>query len=743
MVPSQFRSGRDRCYGPLAVAGQPSLEAPTGHDAVSAPADAQPQQIRGENPGWDNSVKRRRTRPVRVGNLVIGGGRPVLMQSMTTTTPEDLTGSLAQIQALQRAGCSLVRIAVPSIEAASALGPLRKAMAERGITTSLVADVHFIPRAALEAARHAEKVRINPGNFATDLGDARRRIRPLLDLLEDRGAALRIGVNHGSLAPYVADTLGHGPNGMVGSAMDYLRICRDAGFGQVVVALKASNPAVMVEANRLLVRRMNAEQMDYPIHLGVTEAGEGLEGCLRSAVGIGTLLLEGIGDTIRVSLTGDPVREIEACRSILQAAGAAVAPGPDPGTVPRPVSAAWRGLAVGGSHPPRVEQVVHLNRPREHLIQQMAAAAEDPIHPAESFLCRMTWQPDAAAVAESAATLGKVRQRLGAGGNPIWLDLQLAGTRGQRFRGAGEAPADFDKDDLGPATALLETVDGLCLSIPPGPGFPTERAPRLLEQLARIRPGIHIRWHLEAPSGVPDPSDSQLLDALNPDAWMDAAGKMASRLLHLTHQAGLEWPCFSWRGPGLTGLGRILASHLAAASAGAPRPILMPWMPRDPWAAAVEAGSLLLDGIADALIVECGTDESSKAAEPAQGSPDPAALKVAYALMQASRRRLTRAEFISCPGCGRLAYDLEGTVRRLKASFGHLQGVKIAVMGCAVNGPGEMADADFGYVGSIAGKVDIYAGRQRIHRAILPEAAQQLLIGLLQERGLWSDPPGQ
>ncbi|MBD3237280.1 MAG: (E)-4-hydroxy-3-methylbut-2-enyl-diphosphate synthase, partial [Candidatus Eisenbacteria bacterium] len=256
------------------------------------------------------STARRTTRTVRVGDLKIGSVHPIAVQSMTTTTPAERDESLAQIRALRAAGCALVRLAVPSVEAARALGPLREALRREGIDLPLVADVHFLPAAALEAAAHAEKVRINPGNFAPAAEAVRPRLAPLIDRLRERGGALRIGVNHGSLAPYLTEAQGHGPEAMVASALEYVRHCWGLDFRDLVVSLKASNPAVMVAANRLLAERLDAEGYDVPIHLGVTEAGEGAEGELRSAVGIGALLLDGIGDTIRVSLTGDPAAEI-------------------------------------------------------------------------------------------------------------------------------------------------------------------------------------------------------------------------------------------------------------------------------------------------------------------------------------------------------------------------------------------------------------------------------------------------
>ncbi len=622
---------------------------------------------------------------------MVGGGGPIVIQSMTTTTPEDLEGSLAQIGALQAAGCQIVRLAVPSIEAARALAPLREAMRARALDVPLCADVHFNPRAAYEAARHVEKVRINPGNFAPTPEEARQRLAPLIDLARERGIALRIGVNHGSLAPHVAAAYGHGPRGMVASAIEYLRFCRDAGFEQLVVALKASNPAIMVAANRLLVETLRAEGMDYPIHLGVTEAGAGQEGVLRSALGIGALLLEGIGDTIRVSLTGDPVPEIEACRRILRAVEAESAASSTqlaPATARASVLSRWGKLTVGATRPPCVELVLRL---RPHKNGERTAAWEGlertlglaaPESPAESILLMDPEAPRRADVWADAVL--ELRARLAAREAPpaVWLSWP-----------AGELarlPAE-----------IATTVDGLHLLV--DAAIPPPRIARGLEALARARPDLALRWHLAATASV----------------------ALASALVEATRAAGLPAPALTWSGPDLAAVGRTLAERVVAGPGAdaSLRPVLVGWMPADPVHAAIAFGPLLLDGGIDALIVD---------------GPDP---QPAYDLLQLTRRRLLRADFISCPGCGRLAYDLEGAVRSLKAKFGHLAGVKIAVMGCAVNGPGEMADADVGYVGSAAGKVDVYAGRERVGRALDPVQAEALLVALLQARGLWREPP--
>jgi len=538
--------------GPAAAGGRRALMAGTDEDAMSG----QPVQ--------------RRTRSVAIGSVVIGGGAPIAIQSMTTTTPDQVGASVRQIAALAAAGCHLVRLAVPSPRAARALPALRRALADEGLAVPLVADVHFNPAVALLAAPHVEKLRINPGNFAATPRAARRPLSELIAALRERGAALRIGVNHGSLPDALTARLGHGPRALVRAAIDYLLLSQELGATALVVSIKASNPALMLEANRRLVRESPPAIADIPIHLGVTEAGLGRDAVLRSYAGLAPLLLEGIGETIRISLTGDPVAEIDACRRLLDA-------------------------------------VPVVRRPRPRSAQRAAPG------PARLALAL----PNASPPPETPSPTETE-------GNAIPVEVLLPARRGD----PPESPTHAD---------------------------------------AAIAAWRH---------------------------WLRAAGFSRAAQAPLGHTSELpddRWP-------------RLSPDHDRAA---------------------VELTTCLIEGAADGLIVPIDPGPRPDARQLAAAIT--ADLGFADALLQATRRRLSRAEFISCPGCGRLRFDLEATVRRLQQRFGQFAGVKIAVMGCVVNGPGEMADADFGYVGAGPNRVDLYVGRRAVERGLTAREAERRL----------------
>lgn len=720
-------------------------------------------------------ASRRESRPVRVGEVTIGGGWPIVIQSMTTTSPEDVEGSLRQIASLAAQGCALVRLAVPTPRSLEGLARLRARLREQRLPVALVADVHFQPRLALEASAFVEKVRINPGNFAASLAEADRELARLLPCLASRGVALRIGVNHGSLPPFLVEIHGAGPAGMAETAMEYLRLCCARNFTEVVVSLKASDPAMMVAANRLLAHRMKAEAIFAPIHLGVTEAGEGWEGACRSGVGIGALLLEGIGDTIRVSLTGDPAQEIPICRALLAGveraggigAHASVRVADDR---PRARAAQWNELAIGGPHPPRVEASAPARMagafrfsdptavPTSPPPSDRAAGASPPpsdrvastspppskASPArgsavESLLVSLSEEDlEHASLAALAERWRDARSR----GLPVWLEMPLD-RWAHLFGAAASAQAK--------AALPLANAEGIALRIrladlAGGPHAPARnsQARELCDAMRQAGFARRLRLNFDLSTATPVRAQEQE-DASRADDEMprphsmraDEAAAQAQAAIDFAAvfgQAGLAIEAISCAGPGSSAVLRAIAGGPAAE---ATRPLLAARMPADSWEAIVSVGALLLDRSVDLITVPVD-DRASPAAHSFSGEnacDSSAKIALAVDLLHATRRRLARAEFISCPGCGRAPLDLAPTVRRLKARFGHLRDVKMAVMGCSVNGPGEMADADYGYVGAGTNRVDLYAGGRIVARRLTPEQADEALAALLAERG--------
>ncbi|MDE7427082.1 MAG: (E)-4-hydroxy-3-methylbut-2-enyl-diphosphate synthase [Muribaculaceae bacterium] len=503
-----------------------------------------------------SNIKRRPTVEVRVGNVGIGGENPVRVQSMTNTPTLDTERSVAQAIALSHAGAELVRLTAQGVPHAKNLGNIRTALRNAGITTPLVADIHFNPAAAFAAAEEVEKVRINPGNFvdpartfkkleytdeeyAAELARIRERLIPFIDLCREKGTAIRLGVNHGSLSDRIMSRYGDTPAGMVESALEFLRVFREQNFDQVVISIKASNVKVMVDTVRLLVKAMDAEDMHFPLHLGVTEAGDGEDGRVKSAVGIGTLLAEGIGDTIRVSLSEDPVEEIPVAREIIKHVE----------NLPPRVSPCEPGNENGHSH---------------------------------------TDSPN----------------------SPI----------------------------------LAVGVDGL------GGGYQT----------------------ISVPLTQPLPKSGKIL---------------------------------------------LRASYPAYYT---PEQVAV--------AASVDLGSLLLDGYGDAIEI--------KAPSMSQETIN----NLELSILQATRRRFSKTEYIACPGCGRTLFALSDVLRKIKAATSHLKGLKIGVMGCIVNGPGEMADADYGYVGAAAGCVSLYRGKECVQKNVPENEALAHLMDLIKADGRWVDP---
>ncbi|MDH4121023.1 MAG: (E)-4-hydroxy-3-methylbut-2-enyl-diphosphate synthase [Deltaproteobacteria bacterium] len=602
--------------------------------------------------------RRRPTRQVMVGTVGVGGSNPIRVQSMLTCPTHNVEAVLAEMALLQGAGCEIVRVTVPTQKDLDALPAIRQGMASRGIVMPLVADIHFNPRLAEECVPFVDKVRINPGNFADqkkfsqreytqaqyeeELARVEETLVPLIRRLKHHGKALRVGVNHGSLSDRVINRHGDSPQGMVEAAMEYLRILSRHGYHDILLSMKSSNPLVMIQAYRRLALALAAEGMDYPLHLGVTEAGDGWEGILKSAAGIGALLADGLGDTIRVSLTGPAVEEIPAAQALLAGLEALKgAPAWPEHNLPVPLTYARRATrrVMAGDTP------VGAGRPAALLA--LGGTTKDKTPPLGFDGRILPAPPD---------DLGNV--------SPVALHV-AAGSLGGGKSFLKQRPVVMVQEDHIDHSSLVELLD--------------------------------MAQALAGGEGEGDPSLLAVKGANPLYALRRLAQHMAAR--------GLEWPL------------AVAASEAVFAGDSA----LLNF--------AGQLGALTADGLLDALIL------------PVEGLPadqDPA--RFGQILLQATRLRAYAAEFISCPSCGRTLFDLPTTTARVKARTRHLTGVRIAVMGCVVNGPGEMADADFGYVGGAPGKVNLYRGKECVERGVAEDQAVERLVALIKQDGRWTEP---
>ena len=638
---------------------------------------------------------RRPTFEVRIGDVGVGGANPIRIQSMTTTDTQDVAGTADQTERLAAAGCEIVRITAPSIRDAEALGEIRAELSRRGVKVPLVADIHFTPNAAMEAALHVEKVRINPGNYADrkkfevrEYSDAAyreevermaERFRPLVLRCKEHGRAMRIGTNHGSLSDRILNRFGDTAEGMVESALEFLDVCEAESYRDVIFSMKASNPQVAIHAYRLLARRLAERAGDdgfsvpsYPFHVGVTEAGDGDDGRVKSAIGIGALLEDGIGDTIRVSLTEDPVKEVPVARVIAARYdtrdGQAPAPLPGEPYVDDPFAharrRAGRVLDFGGDEPVRVD----------------------------AHLGPVPYDPEAAAdaIVTGLAALGDLACE--------GLEVEVA-ERVDLERLPGFADALRERGVVIPLAAIV-----------PG-ALAAEAAPHVSRIGVRVQPGdiAHsgegiTEWIL------PEDRDAAaaILQQGAPDA-VSVEGALPTHavrsLVSLLRESG-------------AGSVPIILRHRSDPLLGAEAAIVR---------AATDLGALLCDGIGDRVVLG-GFGSLSRDVD------------LAYRILQGARLRTSWTEFISCPSCGRTLFDLEETTARVKEKTSHLPGLKIAVMGCIVNGPGEMADADFGYVGSGTGRVDLYVKHQRLVRNVPEAEAPDRLVDLIRDHGAWVEP---
>jgi (E)-4-hydroxy-3-methylbut-2-enyl-diphosphate synthase len=618
------------------------------------------------------AYQRRKTRVVMVGNVGVGGDNPIRVQSMTTTDTMDVKATIEQAALMAKVGCEIIRITAPTVEDARRLGQIKEGLLKRGIDNPLVADIHFQPLAAIEAAEHVEKVRINPGNFCdnkrfavkeytdneydAELLRIEERFTPLVEKMKRLKRALRIGTNHGSLSDRIMNRYGDSPLGMVESALEFVRICEKNGFHDIILSMKSSNPKVMTQAYRLLAARMAANGQDYPFHLGVTEAGDGEDGRIKSAIGIGGLMADGIGDTIRVSLTEPPEAEVPVCYELaepFQARKAQSAPAQAP---------------------------EYCADPFNYVRRKSRAFPIGPFLTGGHQLVRVVSPIDAAADASSIMAVLEEQLKKAQGADPEILEWTLKTPQDlARLREVRKALATETS-----RLAFLGRVEG---------------------DLALDAADLDLVCF---PRGVPAGFAGKpvLVEAESAEQALAQSGE--NRLLSLRGSDPVL----------------LLQEYRKLASLAPNVPILIN-APQELLACSILVGGLLCDGIGDAIKIS--------------GSlPLKRNLEQAYNILQGAGVRITKTEFVSCPSCGRTLFDLQTTTERIKAKTGHLKGVKIAIMGCIVNGPGEMADADFGYVGGAPGKINLYVGKDCVSKGIPTELADQALIDLIKANGKWS-----
>jgi len=576
------------------------------------------------------AYNRRESREVMVGHVGIGGKNPIRIQSMITSDTRDTEGCVKEITELADAGCEIVRLTAQTKKYAQNLENIVREVRGAGYEVPLVADIHFKPDAAFEAAKWVEKIRVNPGNYADkkkfeireytddqyeeELERIREEFTPLVELCQEKKRAMRIGTNHGSLSDRIMNRYGDTPLGMVESALEFARIARSLDYHNFVFSMKASNPKVMIEAYRLLVARLYdlGGDWNYPLHLGVTEAGDGEDGRIKSAVGIGSLLNDGIGSTVRVSLTEDPIKEIPVAKKVTSyfqkmedeaSQYATVAPSYDPFSYERRKSEKMevQGIALGANETIRV------------------------------FTTQEKWN----AVAHKLKSLGDFQPE---------IVIESAGA------------LEIDPRDES-AVAQLEGSEARLVTLPNGlEGIGVVAAYRLLAARIEAKHPILLK------------------DTLSPST--DASRDFETTLIE----------------------------------------------------SAKNLGSLLCDGIGDAILVQ---------GEEAPGQ----SLRLSYNILQAAGARIFKTDYVACPSCGRTLFNLQTTTQKIRSATGHLKGVRIAVMGCIVNGPGEMADADFGYVGGAPNKINLYVGKTAVKFNIPEEEAVDRLIDLIKEHGKWIDAP--
>ncbi len=632
------------------------------------------------------SYSRRKTRVVDIGGVPMGGDNPIRIQSMTTIDTMDTKGSVEQTIRMVEAGCEYVRITAPSLKEAQNLEVIKKELRSRGYSVPLIADIHFTPNAAELAARIVEKVRVNPGNYAdkkrfeeidytdstyqAELDRIRQKFTPLVKICKEYGTAMRIGTNHGSLSDRIMSRYGDTPLGMVESALEFLRICEDLNYYDIVLSMKASNPQVMVQAYRLLVQKLEEENFQpYPLHLGVTEAGDGEDGRIKSSVGIGTLLEDGLGDTIRVSLTEEPEAEVPVAKALADR---------------------------------------YVTRKTSYVIPELKNYPIDPF----GYSRRHT------------------REVMNIGGHQVPrvvadFSAKEKITAASLFALGYQYSVPLDKwniTDLANDYIFLgdKTID---FEIPGTLGLIYNHATWLSQKnKARSYPFINPKDYL---TGVEQSSQlnfiyTQLADLT--EAFFEKIKSDTTAVLLID----------TYNDHGLAEQRRLFVELI---NNDCQAPVIIGRAYADLTSdqlqlyAATDLGGLLIDGLGDGVFIaaeRCGSDKMIN--------------ETGFGILQATRTRISKTEYISCPSCGRTLFDLQETTAKIRSRTSHLKGIKIGIMGCIVNGPGEMADADYGYVGSGPGRITLYRGKEVVKKNVPTPQAVDALIDLIREDKNWIEP---
>lgn len=627
---------------------------------------------------------RYKSHEVKVGSVGIGGNQPIRLQSMTTTDTMDTEATVAQSIRMIEAGCELVRITAPSKREAENLRNIKNELRERGYDTPLVADIHFTPSAAEIAAGIVEKVRVNPGNYAdkkkfeeieyteesyqAELDRIAKRFTPLVKICKENGTAMRIGTNHGSLSDRILSRYGDTPMGMVESALEFLRICQSLDYPDVIISMKSSNPQVMVQAYRLLINQMELEGMSYPLHLGVTEAGEGEDGRIKSAVGIGTLLEDGIGDTVRVSLTEEPEFEIPVAKALVDRYKERLPHKPIEEVNINPIQA----FAYKKRHTSEVQNIGGKNVP----VVVTDLSTKDVITPASLFSLGYQYS--------------------------VPLDKWNITDMACDYVYAGPNEVDF---------AIPGTL-GILYDYETWLNNKGERRYPIMNSETYLS-GSETSGDMNFVKASLDDVNDKLISKLNADS-------KAILMIETNNKHGMAEQ-------------RRLFMKLINKDCKTPVIISRSYknLSEEPFQlqSSTDLGALLLDGLGDGVFIKadnCGSEQMK--------------MQTAFGILQATRTRTSKTEYISCPSCGRTLFDLQETTAKIRSKTSHLKGLKIGIMGCIVNGPGEMADADYGYVGTGVGKITLYKEKEVVQRNIPSEEAVAALIELIKSHGDWVEP---